>query len=315
MRHRLYPFFYAVLLLLVFSATARSGKLIRVPQRMNSIQLAIDFAQRGDTILVSEGTYNESITLRDEIVLIGISSEKTVIRGQRGKPVVKGAQNAVFRHFTVENGSVGIACENVFMTIEHCVVRNNKETGIQCIIALPIIRNNVIFRNSWSGIFCESARSHKGVIQNNLIAENGYSGLMLDGQSEVLAENNVFYFNKKYGIFASGGSRRSRIIYNNFFGNRSPANQNPKLDNTNLHEDPAFMISEPDANDFWKNESRTLKKRGKNGKNIGLVKRVFYLPRNENIKVIAPDKKKAGDKKDKEKARPVEVDMLEDGAK
>ncbi|MFP4012792.1 MAG: right-handed parallel beta-helix repeat-containing protein [Chitinispirillaceae bacterium] len=307
----------AALLLLTLPLPARSGKLIRVPQRMKSIQLAIDYAEDGDTILVSEGVYNESITLRDGIVLIGISSEKTVIRGQRGKPVVTGAQNSVLRHFTVENGSIGIICENVFMTIEHCVVRNNKESGIQCIIALPIIRNNIIFRNSWSGIFCESARSHKGLIQNNLVAENGYSGLMLNGQSEVLSENNIFYFNKDFGIFVSEGSRRSRIIYNNFFGNRSPGNQNAKIDNTNLYQDPAFMISEPDAHDFWGIEPRSLRGKGKEGKNIGLVKRVFYIPHDDNIEVVSPDEKKTPQKPgDSEETGPVEVNMeseVEDG--
>ncbi len=266
----------------LISSSAQSAKLIRVPQAVKSIQTALDMAETGDTVLVSEGTYNEAITLRDGIVLIGMSAEKTILKGKRSKPVVVGAQNAILRHFTIENGSMGILCENVFMTIEHCVVRGNKGSGIQCLLTLPVMRNNVVFRNSWSGIFCESTRSHKGAVTNNVIAENGYSGIMLSGHSEIVVENNIFYFNNQFGVYASEGSRRTRIIYNNFFGNRSSVNQFASLDRSNLFEDPAFMLSAPNEYDFWGSETPELRGRGKEGKDIGLLKRIFYNPQNED---------------------------------
>ena len=254
----------------------RKAKLIRVPQQMKSIQAALDHAYEGDTVLVSEGVYKGPIFLRDEVVLMGMNAERTILRGNRGKPVVMGAQGAVLSHFTIEGGYAGVQCENTIMTIENCIIKNNR-TGIHCVIALPIIRNNVLFRNNWTGIYCETTRTHRGRVTNNVISENGYCGVMLAGQSQVLVENNVFYFNKQYGIFTSEGARRSRIVNNNFFGNRSSGNQFSAIDHTNLFIDPNYMKADRHGHGFWNDGSaKGFKEQDEEGKVIGPLRRTFY---------------------------------------
>jgi len=136
-----------------------------------------------------------------------------------------------------------------------------------------VIRNNIVMRNRGSGIFCETARSSRGFIANNVIAENGQSGVMLAGQTEALIENNVFYFNKQYGVFAAEGARRSRIINNLLYGNRSAGNAVAVIDRSNIFDDPGHKVASWDAP-----PAVVLRGRGREGADIGLVKRTFYRP-------------------------------------
>lgn len=257
---------------------AKQGRVLLVPQNYGLIQAAIDSSEAGDTVFVSNGVYKENIALRDSVALIGASSERVVIAGDKRKPVVKGAQGATLRHVTVEGGHTGVLCANVFMAIEGCVIRGNRVSGIHCIITMPVIRNNIIFRNGGSGVFCETTRSHRGAIVHNLIAENTYSGVHLAGYSEVLLEHNVLYFNKQYGVFAADGTRRSRLSHNALYGNRHACNALTMVDLTNVYYDPAFKFSSANGYDFLDARPEAYRGRGKEGRDIGLERRSYYVP-------------------------------------
>jgi hypothetical protein len=257
---------------------AKQGRVLLVPQNYGLIQAAIDSSEAGDTVFVSNGVYKENIALRDSVALIGASSERVVIAGDKRKPVVKGAQGATLRHVTVEGGHTGVLCANVFMAIEGCVIRGNRVSGIHCIITMPVIRNNIIFRNGGSGVFCETTRSHRGAIVHNLIAENSYSGVHLAGQSEALIENNTLYFNKQYGVFAAEDTRRSRLSHNAFYGNRHAANVTSMVDGTNVHYDPGYSVFSATGYNFWDVRPEAYKGRGKEGRDIGLERRSYYVP-------------------------------------
>jgi parallel beta-helix repeat protein len=136
-----------------------------------------------------------------------------------------------------------------------------------------------------------------------VIAENGYCGVMLAGQSQVLVENNIFYFNKQYGIFTSEGARRSRIVNNNFFGNRSSGNQFSNIDQTNLYTDPDYAQTGPHGHGFWGEGAAGI--RG-DGKVIGPLKRTFYGAQPFNNDDANQVKKKKPLKSDKNsKVKPV----------
>jgi parallel beta-helix repeat protein len=263
----------ALLIITALAINLHAGKKIVVPKDAPTIEAGLDRADAGDTVFVSKGTYKESIVLKDEVALIGESAEGTVISGNKRGAVVKGADKAIIRNFTIQNGEKGILCEGVSMTIEHNCVCGNKGSGIHCLVTLPMIRNNVVYRNGWTGIFCETVRSIKTLVEHNVVAENGYSGIMLAGNSEVLIQNNVFFRNKQFGLWVNEGARRSRIICNDFYMNRDAYNNYAQVDRTNLAIDPGYSVKSlnKSAAALFSTQAESLKERGKDGKNMGLL--------------------------------------------
>ncbi len=252
---------------------ASAGKKIVVPKDVNTIQKALDNAEEGDTVFVLNGKYRGSITLRERVVLMGQDREKTILSGSRWSTIVRGVNFATICQVTIEGGDKGIICENTNTIIDHCIIRNNN-TGIQCLVSLPTISNNLIVRNKWSGIFCELvAVGGSATIENNVIAENGYSGLALARQSTVVVQNNCFFNNMQFGIYVDVDSKRSRIVYNNFFGNRLPCSVYAVVDNTNISVDPGYIAAGVSTYDYLGSPALPLQKAGKNGADIGLTHR------------------------------------------
>ncbi|MBD3314173.1 MAG: DUF1565 domain-containing protein [Chitinivibrionales bacterium] len=218
-----------------------SAGTIVVPDQFRSIRKALEEAETNDTVLVRAGVYRENLVMPDRIVLRGEHVDKTILRGDRKNPVVVAANHSTIENLTIERGGIGILSENTNMKIQRTVIRENEKTGIQCLLSLPHIRNNIIAGNQWSGIFCELISFGRNTaIEHNILSENGYNGVMLSNGSSVLVKNNVLYNNRQFGIHVSENSRRSRIIYNCFYRNRKPYNYYAVVDQTNIGKDPAF---------------------------------------------------------------------------
>jgi hypothetical protein len=250
---------------------ALAAKKILVPKEYPTIQKAIDKAEEWDTVFILNGTYRESVVMREYLVLCGQDMEKTILQGNRSKPVVRGTNYSVIKNMTIEQGEVGILCENTNTLIEHTVIRDNR-TGIHCLVSLPEIRNNIINHNRWTGIFCELvAYGVSTAVEHNVIANSGNCGLMLARKSAILVQNNVFYNNKQFGIFVDYDSRKSRIVYNDFFGNRQPFNQFAVVDQTNQGKYPAFPAAGMGTVNFFAGDDSPLKGMGKDGADVGLM--------------------------------------------
>lgn len=258
---------FIIIFALVSSLTAST---IVVPKQMSSIQAAIDKSEDGDTVFVLKGIYREKLTVRNKITLIGESESETFIKGNKRGPVIKVIDDATIKKFTIENGAAGILSENTNSIIEGNTIRDNKGSGIQCLISIPQICNNIICYNNWCGIYCESARSIKSSIDHNIIAENGYSGIMLGNKSEVLVQNNCFFANKQFGIWVSNDAVKSRIIYNNFYANRSDYNLFARIDKSNLNLDPEYPAISGQFN-FLGEIPIAMKGKGIDGSSIGII--------------------------------------------
>jgi len=130
---------------------------IKVPEDYPTIQQAINAANPGDTILVSNGIYNENIVVDKTLRLIGEDRHYAIINGAtpdglHGKDTVNiTASGCVLENFTIINGS-----------------RPGKD-GVRLNSSNNIVRYNNICNNRDDGIFVESCSN---TVANNTISHN-----------------------------------------------------------------------------------------------------------------------------------------------
>jgi OmpA-OmpF porin, OOP family len=264
------PAFFVYLLFVIIGCSL-AGRKINVPQDFPSIHAALGESDEGDTVFVANGTYYENIAMADNVVLMGQDMLKTVINGSRKGPCVLGADGATITNITIINGTTGILCKNTRPTIARCFIVDNKGAGVHALISLPDIKNNIIYRNEWTGIFLESSRGTRTSIDHNVILENGYCAIFCAHRTEVLIRNNIMTGNKQYGVYIAPQAKKTRIIYNNIYMNRLPFNSNAIVNETNISKTPLFISAgHPEYNYFVKPVS-SCKGKGENGTDIGLI--------------------------------------------
>ncbi|MBN1984083.1 MAG: right-handed parallel beta-helix repeat-containing protein [Chitinivibrionales bacterium] len=269
-----------------------------VPLDQPTIQKAFDNSEEGDTVYVLNGTYKEVLTMPDKIFFSGQDADKVILYGNGKDPVVRVSNYSTIRNFTIMRGGTGILSENTNAIIQNNCIKENRKTGIQCLLSLPLIQNNFIAHNEWSGVFCELiAYGSQSAIEHNVIADNGYSGIMLSRKSGVLVQNNVLIRNRQFGIFVSKDSRKSRIIYNNFYQNRQEYNEFAIIDETNVSIDPKYESLEKTSFQFLATFKSPLVTMGKNGTPIGIVgeKVLTRLFKDSDDDGIADDEDKCPD--------------------
>jgi parallel beta-helix repeat protein len=206
---------------------------IRVPEYVPTIQLAIDIANTGDTILVGPGTYYENVMVtKDGLSLIGSGADVTIIDGQGKynvvyKPYSYSISTFTIEGFTIRNsnssgslpGGAGIHLDGDGTYI----IRRNKIQDNYVGIAVwnhwgpvVIIEDSVISNNIWDGIegYCGDM-----IMSGNTIAFNGASGYSDDaGAGAKYFVNNVIVSNGAYGINPYATTPRY-IAYNDVWNN------------------------------------------------------------------------------------------------
>jgi len=161
-----------------------------------TIQHGIDVATEGDTVLVAEGTYYESISYRDKNIVVGsmfLTTQdtsyiaSTIIEGGQGGSVVRFMSNqdstCVLTGFTIKSveGSFnrsGIYCTNSSPTMKYLTVTENTNSGIYLWESNPIMKNLVVTGNTspWrgGGIWCHNSDP---TMSNLTVTENtGFDG-------------------------------------------------------------------------------------------------------------------------------------------
>ena len=146
-----------------------------------SIQAAIDDADYGDTVWVDPGIYNESLTMRDGVYLLGIGSDMCTIEAAYSSYAVKfwGVSDCWIRGFTIKNpnsSGVAIRCWNIphnAVSIERCEIADS-HIGIFCYSSCyPEIRDTKIHDNTY-GIFAYNSSDPEFYNGYNEISNNDY---------------------------------------------------------------------------------------------------------------------------------------------
>jgi hypothetical protein len=124
------------------------------------IQYAIDQADVGDTINVAAGIYNENITLKDGVAILGVGADVTVIDGGGNGTVVTAdsvGSTARLEGFTITHGNAqrggGMYNKNSSPTVTGCVFSSNLSAcggGIYNYRSSPTITSCTLSSNSAS---------------------------------------------------------------------------------------------------------------------------------------------------------------------
>jgi len=226
-------------LMLIISSTL-SATIINIPADYSTIQIGINVAANGDTVLVQPGTYFENIIYNGHNVFVAslflITQDttyisQTIIDGNNQDSVVRFEDGedstAVLYGFTIQNGlgqamsekiGGGINCDNSSPKIMYNRIINNigdPGGGIGCFLSDAIIENNYIHNNhaesSWmtnlgGGISC---RSSNLTVRNNIISNNsmnwGHGGGIYCSSSSPVIENCMISDNDNVGFIMGAG--------------------------------------------------------------------------------------------------------------
>ena len=170
------------------------------PADYGTIQAAIDGASDGDTVLVNNGTYMESIIIDKQISLNGWDNATTLINGSEDSHVIMvQVDNVNISGFTVQGGG------EVFSAL--CLDRSANS-----------VINNVTLQYSYNGLFLYD--SHFCTITRNTINGNR-RGIYLDRSDDNVISGNKIHLN----IYTGALIRNSE--FNEIKANHIISNYNP----------------------------------------------------------------------------------------
>ena len=206
------------------SANAASTSITVGPS--DSIQAAINNATAGETILVSAGTYNESLQVNNTVSLIGEDRDTTFINGQNSQFIVNiTAPDVTIQGFTIEcasnlnpNSGISIFLSN-YGTISDNIVENSQQ-GIALTSSNNNIMSNNIITDTQQGITFSS--SAYNTLSDNTITANSQGGISLAASS-----NNVFSGNTISNNNGPNGGIYMYASSDNLFSGNTLANNYP----------------------------------------------------------------------------------------
>jgi len=164
--------------------SAQAQTVIRVPQHYSTIQLAIDAAANGDTVLVAPGTYVENIDFIGKAITVTSEGgpEVTLVDGNLAGTVVRfgsgEGRSSVLNGFTLFNGRSGSGLPTL-----------NDGGGIWISHSSPTITGNIISNNRACGGMGISNDRGSPLIQRNTITNNRAEGCSGRGGG-ILIEND-----------------------------------------------------------------------------------------------------------------------------
>jgi len=140
---------------------AARGEVIRVPADYPTIQEAIDAAQNGDEVVVSDGIWtggqNRNLRLRGKAITVrSENGPANCIIDCKGRGTGfyfkrEGTHESIVDGFTITRGSglgSGVYCYKASPTIRNCIITDGSGSGIYCSRSSPMIAGCTITGNT-----------------------------------------------------------------------------------------------------------------------------------------------------------------------
>ncbi len=224
-------------------------RTLHVPQEFPTIQLAIDSANHYDLVLVSPGTYHESLNFRGKAITVRSTDGPlvTTITNERTVDLVTFDQSegpfSRLDGFTLRGGWMAILCISSSPTITHniCVgqnIWNWAAVGMCGDIERTVEPNGDPRYNVKNG-------SAPAILRNNTIVNAANGGISCYSMGEpATIINNIVAFNAHYGIHQYSEYWPSTIDYNDVYANNQDPDTSAHGDYINVPDPGPGAISE-----------------------------------------------------------------------
>ncbi len=173
---------------------------IYVPDDYSAIQLAVDAAVAGDTIVVREGTYIENVKIDKRLTIIGEGEVIVQSAPYKTQVFLITADYTNISGLSVSGATTGIGIQADNSRIEDIETSNNRQ-GISIFYSDDTtIKNSVIKENGY-GIYLY--RSDNSVIVGNVVEDNDIGIYLSKSANNSIFHNNLFKNTKNAYEYAS----------------------------------------------------------------------------------------------------------------
>jgi len=187
---------------------------IYVPDDYPTIQLAVDAANEGDTIIVREGTYVENVGINKRLTLIG--EGEVTVQSDRTYVFLTTADYTNISGFDVSGARIGV----YLLKSDSSKIENIKTSGNKYGIYLSysdggVIKNNVVKKNEYGIYLCYSDGN---IVTGNVIDDNSKRGVYFTYCSSNNEVSGNTVSNNVHGVYLYK-SASNDIFHNNLFDN------------------------------------------------------------------------------------------------